>query len=61
MVDARTRVAGKRVIFAQRTGGAPLSALSSKMIKSLKENIGLVDDFTYYGPTGREYLEWTLA
>ena len=61
MVDAWTKVTGKKVIFAQRTGGAPTGALSPEMVKSLKESNGLIGDYSYYGPTGKKDLEWTLA
>ncbi len=61
MVDAWTKVTGKKVIFAQRTGGAPMGTLSPEMVKSLKESNGLIGDYSYYGPTGKKDLEWTLA
>ena len=61
MAEVWTKVTGKKVIFAQRTGGAPTGALSAEMVKSLKESNGLVGDYSYYGPTGKKDLEWTLA
>lgn len=61
MVDAWAKITGKNVIFIQRTGGAPMGALSPEMVKSLKESTGLISDYSYYGPTGKKDLEWTLA
>ena len=61
MVDAWTKLTGSTVIFAQKTGGDPMSALSPEMVQSLKESAGLMSDYLYYGPTGKRDLEWTLA
>lgn len=61
MVDAWTKVTSKKVIFVRRTGGAPEGALSPEMLKSLKESTGLISDYSYYGPTGKKDMEWTLA
>lgn len=61
MVDAWTKVTGKKVVFVRRTGGAPMGALSLQMVTSLKESTGLISDYSYYGPTGKKDLEWTLA
>ena len=38
-----------------------MGALSPEMVKSLKESTGLIGDYSYYGPNGKKYLEWTLA
>lgn len=61
MVDAWTKVTGKRVIFERRAGGAPTGGLSPEMVRSLKESSGLISDYSYYGPTGEKDLQWTLA
>lgn len=61
MVDAWAKITGKNVIFVQRTGGAPMGALSPEMVNSMKESTGLISDYSYYGPTGKKDLEWTLA
>ena len=38
-----------------------MGTLSPEMVKSLKESSGLIGDYSYYGPTGKKDLEWTLA
>lgn len=38
-----------------------MGALSPEMVTSLKESTGLSSDYSYYGPTGKKGLEWTLA
>ena len=38
-----------------------MGALSPEMVTSLKESTGLISDYSYYGPTGKGDLEWTLA
>ena len=61
MVEAWIKVTGKKVVFTQRTGGASMGALTPEMVESLKESNGLIGDYSYYGPTGKKDLEWTLA
>ena len=61
MVEARSEVTGKKVILTQGTSGASMGGLTPEMVKSLKESNGLMDDHSYYGPTGTKDLEWTLA
>ena len=61
MVEGWTKVTGKEVIFAQGGGGASVGALTPEMVEALKEMTGLLDDYSYYGPTGKKDLEWTLA
>lgn len=38
-----------------------MGTLSPEMMKSLKESTGLISGYSYYGPTGKKDLEWTLA
>lgn len=38
-----------------------MGSLSPEMVTSLKESTGLISDYSYYGPTGKKGLEWTLA
>ena len=61
MVEGWTKVTGKKVIFTLRTSGAPMGALTPEMVKASKEMGGLISDYSYYGPTGKKDLEWTLA
>ena len=62
MVDAWTKVTGKKVEFVQLPHGTSRStSLSPEMRQSLQESTGLIKDYSYYGPTGREDLEWSLA
>lgn len=43
------------------TGSEVLSSLPAHMRKALAEVRGLITEYAYYGPGGREQLDWTLA
>ena len=61
MIDAWTNVTGQKVIFTHRSDGASMGGLPPYMAKSLTAGSGLIGDYSYYGPTGKKDLEWTLA
>lgn len=58
MLDMWKTVTGKDVVFVQQASGVPIGPLSPDMVKSFE---GLVGDYAYYGPSGKEDLAWTLA
>ena len=58
MVEAWRTVTGKDVVLVQPTSGSPIGPLSPEMLQSLR---GLIAEFAYYGPRGKEDLAWTLA
>ena len=60
MVDSWTRVTGKKVLFVQIPGRTASASLSPAVVEMLKESTGLINDYSYYGPTGMEDLKWTL-
>ena len=35
--------------------------MTPKMAEALKEGAGLINEYSYFGPTGKKSLEWTLA
>ena len=54
-------VTGRKVTYVQVEAGESNKNLTAKMQKELKKSVGLIDDYSYFGPTGKEDLEWTLA
>lgn len=61
MVQAWSEITGKRVDFIQVAPGASKSpVMTPEMMEVSKKAKGLIKDWSYYGPTGRDDLEWTL-
>ena len=63
LVNALSIDAGKEVKYVE---GGPWPSLQGadvppEIVKTLEEIQGFMEDMEYYGPTGREDLEWTLA
>lgn len=53
---------GKTVVFEKSaTGSEAFPSLPAPMQKALAEVRGLITEYAYYGPGGKEQLEWTLA
>ena len=50
----------KKVTFVQIPGGTTKGSLPPEMMRILKESLGLIKDYEYYGPTGGRELQWTL-
>lgn len=38
-----------------------MGAITLEMRAELNKSTGLMDDYSYYGPTGKKDLEWTHA
>ncbi|KAL8989027.1 MAG: hypothetical protein Q9169_008454 [Polycauliona sp. 2 TL-2023] len=61
MVEAWKKVTGKDVKLSQASGDAWGPNFPPELLEMLKEAAGLIEDYKYYGPTGQEDLDWTLA
>ena len=60
-MDALSIDAGKEVKYIQGGTGTQGADIPPRIAKALEELKGFMEDMEYYGPTGREDLEWTLA
>ncbi|KAK3166644.1 hypothetical protein OEA41_009769 [Lepraria neglecta] len=60
MADTWTKVTGKKVRFVQIPGGTTKVSLPPEMMRILKDSLGLIKDYEYYGPTGEREVQWTL-
>ncbi|KAL8697175.1 MAG: hypothetical protein Q9201_007262 [Fulgogasparrea decipioides] len=60
MMESWRKVTGKEMKFVQAVS-ASSQALPPKAAEMLKEGVGLIEDFKYYGFTAEKDLEWTLA
>lgn len=62
MIKTWKLVTGKNVTYTQiPIGAARGSAMTPKMAEALKESAGLINEYSYFRPTGKKSLEWTLA
>lgn len=61
LVEGWTKVTGTEVRYEQTSSGEKHRALTEDMHKQVKKNRGFIDDWGYFGPTGKTDLEWTLA
>ena len=62
LVEGWTRVTGKKVTYEQISDvNQGKSNLTEEMRKVLKESRGLISKYSYFGPTGKKDLDWTLA
>jgi hypothetical protein len=62
LVDGWTNVTGKKVTYQQAIDvNQAKGNLTKEMHKVLKESRGLISKYSYFGPNGRQDLEWTLA
>ncbi|KAL9593035.1 MAG: hypothetical protein Q9219_007693, partial [cf. Caloplaca sp. 3 TL-2023] len=59
MVEGWRKITGKRITFLQNHSEE--LGLPPEMAKMLSEGAKLVNDYQYYGPTGRKALDWTLS
>ncbi|KAL8786619.1 MAG: hypothetical protein Q9195_008141 [Heterodermia aff. obscurata] len=59
LVEAFSKDAGKEVKYVE--GGPEASNMPPEIATALKEMKGFIEDLEYFGPTGKEDLEWTLA
>lgn len=61
MAKVWTKVTHKQVGFKQIAPGSTRSAaFTPEMQEMLAHAAGLMTDYEYYGPSGREDLRWTL-
>lgn len=60
LVDGWTKVTGKKATYTQTSDGEMTGTLTAEMQRELKKSAGLMSDFSYFGPTGKNDLEWTL-
>ncbi|TVY28036.1 NmrA-like family domain-containing protein [Lachnellula hyalina] len=60
LVGVWTKITGKKVTYAQVGADQARGNLTAEMQRKLKKSVGLIDDYSYFGPTGREDLKWTL-
>ena len=58
MVDACSRVTGRKLVFVQSEHSMP--NLTEEMRETMTEAAGLMSEWEYYGPSGRKDIEWTL-
>ncbi|OBT45176.1 hypothetical protein VE00_04284 [Pseudogymnoascus sp. WSF 3629] len=61
LVEGWTKVTGKQVSYSLIDADASVGGFTPEMRAELKKSAGLMDDYSYYGSTGKEDLEWTLA
>jgi hypothetical protein len=61
LVDVWTKVTGKKVTYKQVEIDVAHADMPKEMREKLKSSLGLIDEYSYYGPTGKQDLEWTLA
>ncbi|KAL8687959.1 MAG: hypothetical protein Q9218_006010 [Villophora microphyllina] len=61
VVDAFKKVTGKEMQFIQAGKGSTGLELPPEIEKVLQESSGLMEEYKFYGPTGAEDVEWTLA
>lgn len=61
LVEGWTKVTGKQVSYSSMDYDASVGSITPEMRAELKKSTGLMDDYSYYGPTGKKDLEWTHA
>jgi hypothetical protein len=61
LAEGWSKVTVKSITYQQVNPGEAHGYLTEEMKKELKRNLGLMDVYGYFGPTGQEDLEWTLA
>ena len=59
-MDGWTKVTGKKVVYEQVDAGAAQGNLTEEMKSELRGSVGLIDEYSYFGPRGKEGMEWTL-
>ncbi|KAH8649848.1 hypothetical protein BX600DRAFT_502226 [Xylariales sp. PMI_506] len=60
MVDSWTKVTGKTVRLQSVTDGTEHSTMPEEQRRELKKAGGLITKYSYYGPSGKADLAWTL-
>jgi len=61
LVDGWTKITGKKVTYTQVGADQAKDNLTAEMRRELKKSVGLINDYYYFGPTGRDDLKWTLV
>lgn len=61
LAEGWSKVTGRSVTYQQVDPGESRDNLTGEMRKELKGSVGLIDEYAYFGYTGQEDLEWTLA
>jgi hypothetical protein len=61
LAEEWTNVLGRKVSFVQDEPEWVKTNLTEEMREQLKKALGLMDIYSYFGPTGKKDLEWTLA
>ncbi|KAL8953918.1 MAG: hypothetical protein Q9222_000205 [Ikaeria aurantiellina] len=61
MVQTWKKVTGKEMRYSQTSDGEFGLDIPPEVSKVMKNSAGLIDEYVYYGPTGKQDLEWTLA
>ncbi|KAL8926980.1 MAG: hypothetical protein Q9172_001573 [Xanthocarpia lactea] len=61
LVETWKKVTGKEIKLGQASDEAWGQNIPPEIMEVLKDSSGLIEDYRYYGPSGQEDLEWTLA
>ncbi|KAL8861544.1 MAG: hypothetical protein Q9178_002068 [Gyalolechia marmorata] len=61
LVETWKKVTGKDIKLGQASDEAWGQNIPPEIMGVLKDSSGLIEDYRYYGPSGQEELEWTLA
>lgn len=61
LVEGWAKVSGMKVVYEQIDPEKKQGTLTDEMHEQLKKSMGLINDWGYFGTTGRKDLEWTLA
>lgn len=61
LVNGWTKVTGKKVIYEQIDIEKKQGTLTQEMHDQVKKSLGLINIWGYFGPMGKDDLEWTLA
>jgi hypothetical protein len=60
LVDGWTKITGNKVTYAQVGANRAKGNLTAEMRRTLKKSAGLINGYSYFGPTGSQGLKWTL-
>lgn len=61
MVEAWKKVTGKEIKLDEANPGAWGQGVPPHVLEILQEVTRVLEDYAFYGPTGQEDLDWTLA
>lgn len=61
LVEGWTKMTGKQVTYEQIDLEKKQGTLTEEMHQQLKKSRGLINVWGYFGPKGKDHLQWTLA